>query len=1537
MTDNVKVAVRVRPFNQREIEAGCRNVIRMEGNRTFIVNPHSIDQAEERQFTYDYSFWSFDEKSGDYASQQTVYDTVGLSVIENAWKGYNCSVFAYGQTGAGKSHSMLGYDPGEGAGLVPRVSRTLFDRIVAAEEEAEEPPAPGLGPQGRHKVEVSFMEIYNEHVRDLLNPSSKDLRVREHPARGPYVEGLAKLIANDHLSISRLIEEGGRTRTMAATNMNETSSRSHAVFTIIYTQTAVREDYNVMEKVSKINLVDLAGSEKMKTHELNAPHERIKESIAINKSLSCLGNVISALAERKTNQFIPYRDSVLTWLLKESLGGNARTIMLAAISPADVNYEETLNTLRYAERTKRVVNNAVINENPNQKLIRQLQEEISRLKEQLSKQGDGGLDARAGESTSQDEVNDLERKLTESQSLVRELGMSLEEQIKKTQDIERKRHAALQEFGLGRTEDVGTSPRLVNLCEDPLLNECLIFYLPPGVTRIGRSSAAVKQDVVLNGIGIRQQHALIENTGQIVSIKPIDEGARLFVNGHLIQGRTKLQPGCRVVVGRNHVFRFEDPQIVDDDMPADWYYAVEEMKQVQQHRLTNVMDQEEEELAKRYLDSLQEIQAKESALLERDQVNRQLQQQVELMTAELAKNKFEQAKALSEHRRQMEEEMRAKLSEAAAAPQVPSPKELNGPVKPDIASENAATVIGRAWRRVKQARNVASLLVAVMKDVEEANHYTKVMGKMLFFEPYSLVTWPDIPDVAPSYSLANFRKVEMACQVTNTFTRLSDVWTRKRFSSFLSTLRESHSLASVYKSEPPPILAQHPKDSILGKCYVFLRPLVHGLPVDTKLAVIGLDGTRICDLAVSIVLTKDIQSETPQDLLNKRLDVILQIVSASRFSRAALTPGTPLSVSSGHGLYCRYRFVDADAPTVTKAVAGQNMTTEAGGLFRFDCKTDHTVFVTSQEQLSHLYKGYLAIELVRSGQNQAFDVLTTADYNGSRVEKNVHHFDFRIGVDMYEGQNINEVLPVPLKTVNSGGHETHIFKLRQGMARRVYVTLLQEKGTFLPEKVVGVNIGRIRLDTSSESSTVPPLLSKQVRLPGLHVDSQEDARHVVSRVEWDRDALACVDSASKDVYVAEIEIDVKLKGLQAAFYRFCVDIRFKIYPAPNQKTGPRGNLAQLFQSLKGDDAKPHSHVGREFDERFQKMAQPQSIIINLPKGPPRAQRSISAMVSSYETQTNSCLRLYRKSEYRQLQQLTSRLRALGFNVTESGKVLNTRTGSTSSLVDSTQGINKLKRFSVGSGQYSTSLRGSVSTPHLRPPRSASLGYKISEASNTNLKSPTLTSKSPTLVPTRSGGLGQSASIGSSAASPGGSLRERSASAGSGADGSPADGDAEERLRTSKEALLRMRELLARSNALRVQSATELSTPSGTENTRTSAEGSSPHLLSGAANSGSVRTLSSQSLNSTVSPRSSPGLGTSVSPREVTDALPSPSPGYGSDARSRLLSFQKKLQQNQEDRSREERSSSVGGSSTLTSDERREKLRAFQSNLHKRLK
>ncbi|GMI41207.1 hypothetical protein TeGR_g6776, partial [Tetraparma gracilis] len=349
MSTAIKVAVRMRPFNSNELAASAKPCVTLlpSSKQCTIRNPQD---NSTKTFTYDFLYDSFvDPGDPSYASQDTVWGDIGSELLEAAWAGYNYSLFAYGQTGSGKSHSMVGF--GEDRGIIPRACEAIFEKI-AANREANQSEG-GEAAETTYKVECSMLEIYNERVRDLFVPMSQQdrggLKVRDSPKTGAYVEGLKKIPVGAYHQISRLMTFGTRNRTVAATNMNETSSRAHTIFTITFVQTKVnRNTMKVNDVRSSINLVDLAGSER--AGKTGATGDRLTEGGHINKSLSALGNVINALAKNeeggRKKLLVPYRDAVLTHLLKNALGGNSKTTMIAAISPADGNFAESLSTLR---------------------------------------------------------------------------------------------------------------------------------------------------------------------------------------------------------------------------------------------------------------------------------------------------------------------------------------------------------------------------------------------------------------------------------------------------------------------------------------------------------------------------------------------------------------------------------------------------------------------------------------------------------------------------------------------------------------------------------------------------------------------------------------------------------------------------------------------------------------------------------------------------------------------------------------------------------------------------------------------------------------------------------------------------------------------------------------------------------------------------------------------------------------------------------------------------------------------------------------
>uniref|UniRef100_A0AAY4EQS1 Kinesin-like protein n=1 Tax=Denticeps clupeoides TaxID=299321 RepID=A0AAY4EQS1_9TELE len=627
---SVKVAVRVRPFNSREIGKESKCIIQMSGNTTTIINPKV--PKENKSFNFDYSYWSHTSPEDiNYASQEQVYRDIGEEMLLHAFEGYNVCIFAYGQTGAGKSYTMMGKQEKDQQGIIPLLCEDLFTKINDSNNDNSM----------SYSVEVSYMEIYCERVRDLLNPKNKgNLRVREHPLLGPYVEDLSKLAVTSYNDIQDLMDSGNKARTVAATNMNETSSRSHAVFNIIFTQKRHdSETDNTSEKVSKISLVDLAGSERADS--TGAKGTRLKEGANINKSLTTLGKVISALAEVVSilrNSFIPYRDSVLTWLLRENLGGNSRTAMVAALSPADINYDETLSTLRYADRAKQIRCNAVINEDPNNRLVRELKDEVSRLKELLYAQGLGDIIESKGPNHVIFSLiliqmvkpcfcvllcftvllfSDVDQ---ETEKIIAELNVTWEEKLRRTEAIRMDREALLAEMGVAMREDGGTvgvfspkkTPHLVNLNEDPLMSECLLYYIKDGITRVGREDAMLRQDIVLSGHFIKDEHCTFTSSpGEAEVILEPCEGAETYVNGKRVTEPTVLRSGNRIIMGKSHVFRFNHPEQARQERertpcaetpaePVDWAFAQRELLEKQGIDMKQEMDQRLQELEDQY-------------------------------------------------------------------------------------------------------------------------------------------------------------------------------------------------------------------------------------------------------------------------------------------------------------------------------------------------------------------------------------------------------------------------------------------------------------------------------------------------------------------------------------------------------------------------------------------------------------------------------------------------------------------------------------------------------------------------------------------------------------------------------------------------------------------------------------------------------------------------------------------------------------------------------------------------------------------------
>jgi len=386
-TETVKVMVRCRPMNSKEKSERNKKIIEIDKklNQIYVHRPDSAGVAKT---------FAFDQVYDDDSEQQSVYNDVAFPLVENVLEGYNATIFAYGQTGCGKTYTMSGVDEEGKRGIIPNTFHHIFGVIDTQS-----------GKNKRFLARCSYLEIYNEKIHDLNGRDpKKKLELHEAKDKGVFVKDLNLHVVKSIDEIQEFMKNGERNKSMGETAMNKDSSRSHSIFTI-YVETQETNEKGEIFKGGKLNLVDLAGSERQK--KTGAIGDRLEEAKSINLSLSALGNVISALVNGK---HVPYRDSKLTRLLQDSLGGNTKTAMVAAISPADSNFDETMSTLRYADRAKNIKNQPKINMDPKDALLKEYAEEITRLKKMLENKNLGrvptGLQSDSEESEEEEDEFD---------------------------------------------------------------------------------------------------------------------------------------------------------------------------------------------------------------------------------------------------------------------------------------------------------------------------------------------------------------------------------------------------------------------------------------------------------------------------------------------------------------------------------------------------------------------------------------------------------------------------------------------------------------------------------------------------------------------------------------------------------------------------------------------------------------------------------------------------------------------------------------------------------------------------------------------------------------------------------------------------------------------------------------------------------------------------------------------------------------------------------------------------------------------------
>ena len=803
MSSSVKVAVRVRPFNEREKKLNAVCCIQMNGPKTTIIS----DEGEEKDFNFDYSFWSHDgsiEESNGYLrrdpshsgtlydDQERVYKELGLEVLENAWDGYHCCLFAYGQTGAGKSYSMIGY--GQNKGIVPQATAEIFRRIEASDDSTK-----------TYEVQAYMVEIYNERVQDLLVEPKKrpaqGLKVRESKIKGVYVEGCIKRAVSSYQEIEDVMETGNRHRSIGAHAMNQTSSRAHTIIAVEFKQITQAGKVKT-EKLSVINLVDLAGSEK--SSQTGATGDRLKEGCAINKSLTTLGIVIKVLADKsngkKTKQVVPYRDSQLTRMLQNALGGNSKTLMICALSPASSNYEETLGTLRYADRAKSIKNKAVVNESETEKLIRELKEENERLKklaegkEPIS--GGGGMDP-----------DEYQKMLEENQREMDEREKTWEQKLKEAQD-----HA------VGSQPKTLTVPHIANLSDDEMLNKMSQYDVSSGKVYVGRKNGDPTPDIKLGGPGIQTNHAFFESKGGDIIVKSNSKDAndQIRVNGKPVGKGMKLNHNDRIVFGSSSVFIFRMPGEPDDDS-IDYEMAQDEVNSELIAKKEEELKNQQEEDAKKLREIEEEAERKrQEDLATKEAEIKEYERKMKELEEKLQQEKEEEAirEAENEKKRLEEDQKRKELERLEA--------ELKA--KQDV--EEQKRLLEKKRREHDRLNETLDTLLPLVK---EGNVSAEELKKKFEFEPTIVHEIDEKPGQSPLEEIKNSRST-VKVKVHNKEDGYHYFWDPEKFTNRLYMIRDI--MDEYFDSGKKPDLEREndpfwdPQEAVLiGRSYLYLKSL----------------------------------------------------------------------------------------------------------------------------------------------------------------------------------------------------------------------------------------------------------------------------------------------------------------------------------------------------------------------------------------------------------------------------------------------------------------------------------------------------------------------------------------------------------------------------------------------------------------------------------------------------------------------------------------------------------------------------------------
>ena len=740
----------------------------------------------------------------------------------------------YGQTGAGKSYSMVGY--GENKGIVPISCNEIFRRIGENKD-----------PDKSYEVQVSMLEIYNEKVQDLLiNPNKRPqsgLKIRESKVLGIFVDGLSKHPVTSYDEISKKMDDGYNNRTIGSTLMNATSSRAHTIVTIEFRQiTMVAKKKS--EKLSMINLVDLAGSER--SGSTGATGDRLKEGCNINKSLLILGNVINCLADKaigkNKNMLPPYRDSALTRILQNALGGNSKTVMICALSPASINYEETLSTLRYADRAKKIQNKAVINESEHDKMVRLLKEENVNLKKMIEdlqkKIGGGGGGSVSGED--QEAFLELKEQYEANQKVMGDMQKTFEERLE-----EAKKHEG---ENIGQRVDLNL-PHLVVLNEDPQLSYKLRYPLNELPVYVGRKHGNPEPQIKLSGIGIKQNHAVFVKQGDAILLKPQDKEAQkyIYINGKKIgiDGQI-INTKDRIVFGNNTIFIYMKKSTGDDIYSIDWESAQMELQK--EIELENKRQIEENEKKKQEEINLLKKDYEEEYSKRKKEIEEKLrkkEEEYELKLKEIKQNKEKQR--IEQERRNQERKLKERI-EQLEEEKVRKKREIEIKEKEEMLRREQ---LKREQENIHNTERLENNLTNILKKIQKMNIIISELKRNIKLDAIiqkNLIEETDEINNGSNISIRveNYEEGTVYYWTPDIFHNRYDLM-KELFNKFSD---EELDLQKLKNEEDP--LWDEAKPVLIGYSFYKLEPLSYLIANKSELSIISPSGNMIGKLEVDV-------------------------------------------------------------------------------------------------------------------------------------------------------------------------------------------------------------------------------------------------------------------------------------------------------------------------------------------------------------------------------------------------------------------------------------------------------------------------------------------------------------------------------------------------------------------------------------------------------------------------------------------------------------------------------------------------------------